>query len=131
LGKSKNYKVLKFYNPLHIQKVKYVNKFSQINVYKNPQTAFLTVSKMEITYEQVEGFDIECHKPIKVEPDERLQVEFYGEPIPDDDENDDMLFELAAGIAVPKKTEVRIAEEPLPNDEIIVLDYCKFPKFHF
>jgi hypothetical protein len=54
-------------------------------------------------------------------------MEFYGEPVPDDDENDD-LFEAAAGIPKSKRTELKkpIEEEPLPDNENIELDYCEF-----
>ncbi|KAI6185933.1 SPRY domain-containing protein [Aphelenchoides besseyi] len=52
--------------------------------------------------------------------------EFYGEPVPDDDDNDDALFEMAAGLPPRKRRgEVDGAdnEEPLPDDSQIELDY--------
>lgn len=55
--------------------------------------------------------------------------DFHGEPVPDDDEDDDALFEIAAGIR-PKKQrggqelELEIIDEPLAAEDSIELDYC-------
>ncbi|CAI4226257.1 unnamed protein product [Auanema sp. JU1783] len=55
------------------------------------------------------------------EPEKRAP-EYHGEPVPSDD--DEMLFEIAAGISKPKKKrEVVIEEEKLPSDETIEPDY--------
>lgn len=52
--------------------------------------------------------------------------DFHGEPVPEDD--DDMLFEMAANTRGRKARDVvvKIEEEPLPDDEFIELDYCQF-----
>lgn len=60
--------------------------------------------------------------------DEKPLPDFYGEPVPDDEDEDDTLFELAAGISRKKRDSMPIVieEEPLPDDEFIELDYCRF-----
>lgn len=68
------------------------------------------------------GEEYEPEQPAKVTP------EYHGEPVPSDD--DDMLFEIAAGISKPKKKkEVVIEEEKLPSDETIEPDYCTYSTF--
>lgn len=46
-------------------------------------------------------------------------MDFYGDPVPDEEDEDDKLFEMAAGLSKSKKGEVKkIEEEPLPNNEV-------------
>ncbi|KAI1709460.1 AAA domain-containing protein [Ditylenchus destructor] len=73
-------------------------------------------------YEQVLDAEPEASSP---EEQEKPLPDFHGEPVPDD-EDDDALFEIAAGLRPPKKREMGppvIEEEPLPDDDFIELDY--------
>lgn len=56
--------------------------------------------------------------------DDKPLPDFHGEPVPEDD--DDMLFEMAANTRGRKNRDVvvKVEDEPLPDDEFIELDYC-------
>lgn len=63
-----------------------------------------------------------------VEEEKPLPTEFHGEPVPEEDEDDDALFEIAAGLPKKKKDSLikPPEEELLVDDEFIELDYCTF-----
>ncbi|KAI6175012.1 SPRY domain-containing protein [Aphelenchoides bicaudatus] len=87
------------------------------------QSANDSTSGINITYEQVVISDDESTNSAK-DPEEKPPMDFYGEPVPDSDDEDDKLFEMAAGMPKSKKGEVKkIEEEALPNNETIELDY--------
>lgn len=67
------------------------------------------------------------------ENDEKPLPDFHGEPVPEDEDDDDELFEIAAGMRPNKKKDeiLVIEDEPLPDDEFIELDYCYFLVFDF
>uniref|UniRef100_A0A1I7W9T0 SAP domain-containing protein n=1 Tax=Heterorhabditis bacteriophora TaxID=37862 RepID=A0A1I7W9T0_HETBA len=88
----------------------------------NPQPTSISPSSSthQLQYSQV--VPEEEYEP---EETEKPMPEFHGEPVPSDD--DDMLFEIAAGLTKPKKKkEVVIEEERLPSDETIEPDYCRY-----
>lgn len=76
----------------------------------------------EVQYDQ-----IECDNDYVMEEEEKPLPDFHGEPVPDDDEDDDALFEIAAGIRPAKKRNEPpvVEDEPLPADEFTELDFCK------
>uniref|UniRef100_A0A914QIC1 Uncharacterized protein n=1 Tax=Panagrolaimus davidi TaxID=227884 RepID=A0A914QIC1_9BILA len=55
--------------------------------------------------------------------EEKVPVEFHGEPVPEDEDDDDALFEMAAGLPKKKKEAKPIEEEPLPDEQFFELDY--------
>lgn len=54
-------------------------------------------------------------------------MDFYGEPVPEDGEEDDDLYDIAAGSSRGRKRDEApvIDEEPIPDHETIELDFCK------
>ncbi|CAD5205870.1 unnamed protein product [Bursaphelenchus okinawaensis] len=69
----------------------------------------------------VEIEQMELDEDYVVEEPAKPMPEFHGEPVPDEDD-DDALFEMAAGMS-RKKEGKPIEEERLPDDECIELDY--------
>lgn len=63
-----------------------------------------------------------------IEEEEKPLPDFHGEPVPEDEDDDETLFEIAAGLRPSKKKDgiSVIEDEPLPDDEFIELDYCEF-----
>lgn len=63
-----------------------------------------------------------------VEEEKPLPTDFHGEPVPEDEDDDDALFEIAAGLR-PKQKRDSIAKPPeeelLVGDDEIELDFCK------
>uniref|UniRef100_A0A915DNY1 Uncharacterized protein n=1 Tax=Ditylenchus dipsaci TaxID=166011 RepID=A0A915DNY1_9BILA len=80
------------------------------------------VEKQEL---QIEYEQIDLDPEYTIEEEVKPLPDFHGEPVPEDDDDDDALFEIAAGISRPKKKDIlpAIIEEPLPDDDFIELDY--------
>lgn len=81
-------------------------------------------SARKIQFEQVVNGDV---FGIKEEEEEKKELEFYGEPVPENGEqDDDELYEIAAGTSRGRKREEApvIEEEPIPDHETIELDFC-------
>ncbi|CAD5208665.1 unnamed protein product [Bursaphelenchus xylophilus] len=90
---------------------------------KDP-TQFLKRADILIKSINKNGMEIEqmeLDEDYVVEEPEKPLPEFHGEPVPDEDD-DDALFEMAAGLS-RKKEDKPIEEERLPDDECIELDY--------
>ncbi len=79
-------------------------------------------SKPQILQEELIG-------EYEVIEEEKPPPDFHGEPVPEDEEDDDALFELAAGMPRKKKEPKPIVEEPWPDERFIELDYCELFNF--
>lgn len=76
-------------------------------------------AKPQIIQEEFEG-------EYEAEKEDKTNIDFHGEPVPDDEEDDDALFEIAAGLPRKKKEPKPIKEEPLADERFIELDYCMY-----
>ena len=76
-------------------------------------------SKPQILQEELVG-------EYEVIEEEKPPPDFHGEPVPEDEDDEDALFELAAGLPRKKKEPKPIVEEPWPDERFIELDYCEF-----